>query len=88
MRHRQTKKTYACLIRLLGSAFPPSQWGSFSLQSCLIEYSEHEPLLRFRAAKTGIMFSSDVSARGVDYPRVTLVVQVCVLVKDGGGVTV
>lgn len=32
---------------------------------------------RFRAARKGIMFSSDVSARGVDYPGVTLVVQVC-----------
>ncbi|KAK9795928.1 hypothetical protein WJX73_005803 [Symbiochloris irregularis] len=31
---------------------------------------------RFRNAREGIMFSSDVSARGVDYPDVTLVVQV------------
>lgn len=30
----------------------------------------------FRGARQGIMFSSDVSARGVDYPDVTLVVQV------------
>ena len=31
---------------------------------------------QFRAAKRCIMFSSDVSARGVDYPDVSLVVQV------------
>lgn len=31
---------------------------------------------RFRSARQGVMFSSDVSARGVDYPDVTLVVQV------------
>ena len=30
----------------------------------------------FRAAKKGVMMSSDVSARGLDYPDVTLVVQV------------
>jgi ATP-dependent RNA helicase MSS116, mitochondrial len=30
----------------------------------------------FRAAKRAILFSSDVSARGVDYPDVTLVIQV------------
>ena len=31
---------------------------------------------QFRSAKRCIMFSSDVSARGVDYPDVSLVVQV------------
>jgi len=31
---------------------------------------------RFRRAKTAVMFTSDVSARGVDYPDVTHVVQV------------
>ena len=31
---------------------------------------------QFRAAKCAVMVSSDVSARGVDYPDVTLVVQV------------
>lgn len=30
----------------------------------------------FRSAKRGIMFSSDVTARGLDYPDVTLVLQV------------
>ena len=32
----------------------------------------------FRSARQGIMFSSDVSARGVDYPDVSLVIQVCI----------
>ena len=31
---------------------------------------------QFRASKRCIMFSSDVSARGVDYPDVSLVIQV------------
>ena len=31
---------------------------------------------KFRNARNAVMFSSDVSARGVDYPDVTLVVQV------------
>merc|ERR1719203_1074191 len=30
---------------------------------------------QFREAKTGVLFTSDVSARGVDYPGVTHVVQ-------------
>ena len=30
----------------------------------------------FRSASKGIMFSSDVTARGLDYPDVTLVLQV------------
>ena len=33
----------------------------------------------FRSAKRGIMFSSDVTARGLDYPDVTLVLQVSAL---------
>ena len=35
----------------------------------------------FRSAKRGIMFSSDVTARGLDYPDVTLVLQVSVLCR-------
>lgn len=31
----------------------------------------------FRKARQAIMFTSDVSARGVDYPDVSLVIQVC-----------
>eukprot|EP00929_Paragymnodinium_shiwhaense_P051495 TRINITY_DN25906_c0_g1_i1.p1 TRINITY_DN25906_c0_g1~~TRINITY_DN25906_c0_g1_i1.p1 ORF type:complete len:596 (+),score=67.42 TRINITY_DN25906_c0_g1_i1:55-1842(+) len=32
---------------------------------------------KFRFDQSGIMFSSDVSARGMDYPNVTLVIQFC-----------
>ena len=38
---------------------------------------------KFRTARQGIMFTSDVSARGVDYPDVTLVVQVSMLLSGG-----
>ena len=31
----------------------------------------------FRAGRNVVMFTSDVSARGVDYPDVSLVIQVC-----------
>lgn len=37
---------------------------------------------RFRKGKTGIMFSSDVSARGVDYPGVTNVIQMGLTTSD------
>jgi ATP-dependent RNA helicase MSS116, mitochondrial len=37
---------------------------------------------QFRAAKTAIMFSSDVSARGLDYPDVTFVLQVGLTERD------
>lgn len=42
---------------------------------------------QFRTARSAIMFSSDVSARGVDYPDVTMVLQVgwcCGVVGLGG----
>jgi ATP-dependent RNA helicase MSS116 len=37
---------------------------------------------QFRSGKRCIMFSSDVSARGVDYPDVSLVIQVCTCVRQ------
>ena len=36
---------------------------------------------KFRKHNSGILFTSDVSARGVDYPGVTNVVQVCMRSK-------
>ena len=36
---------------------------------------------QFRKATRGIMFSSDVTARGLDYPDVTLVLQVNIVVE-------
>jgi ATP-dependent RNA helicase MSS116 len=43
---------------------------------------------QFRSAASAIMFSSDVSARGVDYPDVTLVIQVGVPADKSQCVTV
>ena len=37
---------------------------------------------QFRAAKRGIMFSSDVTARGMDYPDVTLVIQLGLTTRE------
>lgn len=37
---------------------------------------------RFRSGNNLIMFSSDVSARGVDYPGVTLIVQVGLTTRE------
>ncbi len=37
---------------------------------------------QFRAAKRGIMFSSDVTARGMDYPDVTLVLQMGLTTRE------
>jgi len=37
---------------------------------------------KFRNAKNGIMFSSDVTARGLDYPDVTSVIQVGITSRD------
>jgi hypothetical protein len=39
----------------------------------------------FRSATKGIMFSSDVTARGLDYPDVTLVLQVRQREREGEG---
>lgn len=39
---------------------------------------------QFRTVKQGILFSSDVSARGVDYPDITMVLQVRVVQRGGG----
>ena len=36
----------------------------------------------FRQAKSAVMFSSDVTARGMDYPDVTLVVQMGMTTRD------
>jgi ATP-dependent RNA helicase MSS116 len=43
---------------------------------------------QFRSAASAIMFSSDVSARGVDYPDVTLVIQVGVPADKSQCVTI
>ena len=50
---------------------PPSPPPSPALQSARDKASKE-----FRTATSAILFSSDVSARGVDYPDVTMVLQV------------
>jgi ATP-dependent RNA helicase MSS116 len=46
------------------------------LHSRMSQASRNRASNTFREAKCGILFTSDVSARGVDYPEVSLVVQV------------
>jgi len=46
------------------------------LHSKLSQHERNSASDRFRYAKRGVMFTSDVSARGVDYPDVTHVLQV------------
>jgi len=49
---------------------------SYVLQSKLGQNQRQRAADRFREAKSGILFSSDVSARGMDFPDVTHVIQV------------
>lgn len=63
----------------------PPQWAAEALQAagipCLEIHSRRSQAQRdkasaaFRAADAAVMLSSDVSARGVDYPDVSLVLQ-------------
>ena len=41
----------------------------------------------FRSSKQGLLFTSDVSSRGMDYPDVTRVIQVCVCVSSNGWIS-
>lgn len=59
---------YANVFELLG--LPVMEMHSRKSQSARMSIAE-----KFRKADSAIMFSSDVSARGMDYPDVTLVVQ-------------
>jgi ATP-dependent RNA helicase MSS116 len=49
---------------------------SYVLQSKLSQQQRQRAADRFREAKTGILFSSDVTARGMDFPNVTHVIQI------------
>ncbi|KAG5919563.1 hypothetical protein E4U61_000786 [Claviceps capensis] len=49
---------------------------SFSIQSQLSQMARTRAAERFRNSKSGILFSSDVTARGMDFPNVTHVIQV------------
>ncbi|KAF4994741.1 hypothetical protein FGRMN_5595 [Fusarium graminum] len=49
---------------------------SFVLSSKLSQQQRQKAADRFREAKSGVLFSSDVTARGMDFPNVTHVIQV------------
>lgn len=49
---------------------------SYVLQSKLNQIQRQRAADRFREARSGILFSSDVTARGMDFPNVTHVIQV------------
>ncbi|KAG5942094.1 hypothetical protein E4U59_001348 [Claviceps monticola] len=49
---------------------------TFSIQSQLSQIARTKAAERFRNAKSGVLFSSDVTARGMDFPNVTHVIQV------------
>jgi ATP-dependent RNA helicase MSS116 len=55
-----------------GSSYNNCVW---EIHSRMSQSSRMRASNSFRAAKGGVLFSSDVSARGLDYPDVTLVVQ-------------
>ena len=49
---------------------------TFSIQSKLTQQQRSKAAERFRNARSGVLFSSDVTARGMDFPNVTHVVQI------------
>jgi ATP-dependent RNA helicase MSS116 len=57
-------------------ALPLTVWEIHSRKS---QGARNKASDQFRSADSGLLFSSDVSARGVDYPNVSLVLQVRVL---------
>lgn len=56
---------------------PLSNVGVFELHSRLSQGTRTRNADYFRAAQSGILMSSDVSARGMDFPEVTHVIQCC-----------
>ncbi|KAF4950973.1 hypothetical protein FGADI_7845 [Fusarium gaditjirri] len=55
-----------------GSPFLPS----YVMQSKLSQIQRQRAADRFREARTGVLLSSDVTARGMDFPNVTHVIQI------------
>lgn len=49
---------------------------TFAIQSQLSQFQRTKAADMFRNSKSGILFSSDVTARGMDFPNVTHVIQV------------
>ncbi|EXA48423.1 hypothetical protein FOQG_10193 [Fusarium oxysporum f. sp. raphani 54005] len=51
-------------------------FSSFVMQSKLSQVQRQRAADRFREARTGVLLSSDVTARGMDFPNVTHVIQI------------
>ena len=58
---------------------------ALAMHSRMSQPQREKSSAQFRQAASAILCSSDVSARGLDYPDVTLVLQVCAGVSEGGG---
>lgn len=67
------------LLKSNSNVNPENVW---EIHSRMSQSSRTKASNAFRGAKKGILFSSDVSARGLDYPDVSLVVQFGAPLKD------
>ncbi|GAO52608.1 hypothetical protein G7K_6681-t1 [Saitoella complicata NRRL Y-17804] len=68
-------KLFAEHFTHIGSTLTPFL-PTYEIHSRLSQSKREKTADEFRAAKTGVLFSSDVSARGMDFPDVTHVIQV------------
>jgi ATP-dependent RNA helicase MSS116 len=60
-----------------GTPHPLQRFPTFVMHSRLTQSQRTGASDRFRRCKSGILFASDVVARGMDFPNVTHVIQVC-----------
>ncbi|KIY70351.1 DEAD-domain-containing protein [Cylindrobasidium torrendii FP15055 ss-10] len=67
--------TTAALVKFAGAALGAMNLPVIELHSRLSQNARNKNTDTFRAAKTGILLSSDVAARGIDIPGITLVIQ-------------
>jgi len=68
--------TTARATQLYSGLFNQSRVQVFEIHSRKSQAHRNKCADQFRAAASGVIFSSDVSARGLDYPDVTAVIQV------------
>lgn len=68
--------TTAKMTAFASRLFAQCQCPNFELHSRLSQAKRSRTSDEFRAAKHGVLFSSDVSARGLDFPGISLVIQV------------
>lgn len=68
---------YSALFKVLRRLYPNPAFQQFDIHSQRSQESRSKVSNAFRTANAGsVLFTSDVSARGVDYPGVSLVIQV------------